>query len=103
MSITQPLIDRLLKDQRGACWKCGRDLYKGYHVHHACITRDKRFAKYLDQAENLLLICPRCHSNHGNLSNIKTRRQVWQWKKAHGYDMDKWQEDMNMKITDKFE
>jgi len=101
--ITQSTIDTLLKDQKGACWKCGRDLYGGYHVHHAVMGREIRFAKWLDMIENLLLICPRCHSNHGALSNLNTRRAAWKWKVEHGYDMKAWQESIPMKIRDIFE
>jgi hypothetical protein len=53
--------------------------------------------------ENLLLICPRCHANHGQLSNIETRKKAWKFKVEHGYDMSKWQESIPMLIKDRLE
>lgn len=101
--ITDAVITRLLRDQKGACWNCGRDLYGGYHVHHAVLTRDIRFAKWLDMIENLLLICPRCHQNHGRLSNIETRKKAWKFKCETGYDMKGWMDSIPMLIKDRFE
>jgi len=104
MTISQSIIDRLLKDQSGCCWKCGNDLYRtGFEVHHAVYTRDVRFSKWLDQIENLLLICPRCHSNHGILGNIETRRKAFKWKVEHGYLMKEWEMSIPFVVHDIFE
>lgn len=101
--ITDAVITILLRDQSGACWKCGRDLYGGYHVHHAIYTRDTRFSKWLDQVENLLLVCPRCHANHGILSKFETRKKALKWKIEHGYSMQKWLDGIPMLIKDRFD
>ena len=100
--IPQPLIDRLLKDQHGCCWKCGRGL-PPYETHHAVYTRDVRFQKWLDQIQNLLLICPKCHSNHGSLSNLNTRRAAFKWKCEHGYEMQEWEMSIPFVVHDRFE
>jgi len=101
--ITDAVISRLLRDQSGMCWKCGRDLYGGYECHHAVYSRDVRFQKYLDMAENLILLCKDCHFHHGQLLNIYTRRKVWQWKKEHGYLMDAWHWSIPMLIRDRLD
>lgn len=99
--ITQSTIDALLKDQRDHCWKCWCGI-PPYHVHHAIYTKDIRFKKWLDMENNLILLCPKCHANHGALSNIETRREVWEWKKKHGYEMDKWHESIPLLVKDIF-
>ena len=99
MTIASSTIARLLKDQRGVCWKCGRPI-PPYHVHHACMTRDIRFAKWLDQIFNLLLICPRCHANHGWLSKFETRKKAWKFKVEQGYDMKAWHDSIPMIVKD---
>jgi len=99
MSITQSTIGILLKDQSGACWKCGRSI-PPFEVHHAVYSRDMHFQKYLDMAENLILVCPYCHANHGALANFPTRKKVWQWKVEHGYEIKAWHEKLDMLIKD---
>ena len=54
--INQKIIDRLLRDQKGCCWKCGRSI-PPFEVHHAVYSRDMHFQKFLDMAENLILVC----------------------------------------------
>jgi rubrerythrin len=99
--ITQATIDRLYKEQKGVCPICGRALDQ-FHVHHAVFTRDVRFQKWLDMAENLQLICPRCHANHGRLSNFYARKKAWKAKVELGYDMEKWLESIPMIFKDRF-
>ena len=102
--ITQTVIDQLIKDQRGLCYICGRDLRRvGMQAHHAVYGREVRFAKYLDTIFNLVLLCPKCHNEHGRLSNIETRKKVWAWKVAKGYDMKAWADKLPMLIKDRFE
>jgi 5-methylcytosine-specific restriction endonuclease McrA len=104
MTITQSTIDRLMKEQKGVCCNCGRDLYNtGYHVHHCCYTRDVRFSKWLDQIFNLELICPKCHANHGRLSNLSARQKAWKRKIEMGYEMQKWADSIPMLVKDRFE
>lgn len=100
--ITQATIDQLLKEQKGDCPICGRALNE-YHVHHALITRDVRFQKWLDQPENLQLICPRCHANHGRLSNFYARKKAWKAKVELGYDLDAWYDSIPMRVKENFE
>jgi len=100
--ITQSTIDALLRDQKGACWKCGRSI-QAFEVHHSIYSRDVRFQKYLDMPENLILLCGDCHFHHGQLLNIYTRRKVWQWKKEHGYLMDAWHWSIPMRVKDNFD
>jgi 5-methylcytosine-specific restriction endonuclease McrA len=100
MAISQATIDRLLKDQHGACCNCGRDLYQGMEIHHAIYSRDTHFSKYLDQIENLVALCPKCHRNHGKLSNIEGRKKFWKMKVEHGYLMDEWHDSIPMLVKD---
>ena len=102
MTITQSIIDRLLRDQKGMCWKCGRPI-QAFEVHHSIYSRDVRFNKYLDMAENLILLCNQCHFHHGRLLNIYTRRKVWKWKVEHGYLMQEWHDKIPMLVKDKLE
>jgi len=101
MSIDQSVIDRLYREQKGTCQFCHRPI-PPYHVHHAVYSRDKRFSKFLDMPENLVLTCPACHAQHGKLSNIFMRCCVWSWKIDHNYDMKKWHENIPMFIKDNF-
>lgn len=71
-------------------------------MHHAIYTRDTRFSKWLDMPENLLLVCPRCHANHGALSKFETRKKAWKFKVERGYDMQKWQDSIPMIVKDIF-
>jgi 5-methylcytosine-specific restriction endonuclease McrA len=103
MTITQPTIDRLLKDQKGLCPLCGRDLYQGYHVHHAIYTRQAKFSKWLDSIQNLVLLCPRCHQNHGRLSNIEGRKRFFKLKIEQGYEMVEWERSIPFVVHDRFD
>jgi len=105
--ITQAVIDRLLRDQSGCCWKCGRDLYGGYHVHHGIYpkshTNFKKFIKWLSMIQNLFLVCPKCDHEHGYLSGYEMRRKGWADKIRWGYDMDSWNESIPMIEHDRFD
>lgn len=94
---------RLLKEQNGLCWICRKPLREDAHVHHAVISRDKRFAEWLDQPENLILVCSQCHGNHGRLSNYNTRKAVLDWKVKIGYQMREWLESIPMKVKERFD
>ena len=52
--------------------------------------------------ENLILVCPGCHANHGALANFFTRKKVWQWKVEHGYEIKAWHEKLDMLVKDNF-
>lgn len=102
--IHQSVIDQLIRDQHGLCLNCGRDLMnKGFHCHHAIYGRDVRFNKYLDMAENLVLLCEKCHAFHGRLTNLNARKRYWKWKVEHGYLMSEWNDSIPMKVKDRFE
>ena len=92
---------RLLKEQSSQCWVCKLPLTDG-HIHHAIISRDKRFADYLDQPENLIIVCPRCHGDHGKLSNWEMRCRVYSWKIDRGYDVDSWLASLPFRVKDRF-
>jgi len=100
MTITPATITRLLKEQHNTCANCWKSI-PPYHVHHAVYTRDKRI-KGLDDIENLQLLCPDCHSNHGYLSSWFGRCMAWTKKIDAGYDMDKWEKSLPMLIHDQF-
>jgi hypothetical protein len=99
--ISQSTIDRLLKDQQYTCELCWQHI-PPYHAHHAVYTKDKRFASYLDMPENLILLCPECHADHGKLSNWFMRCVIWSRKIDKGYDMVAWHEAIPMLIKDEF-
>lgn len=101
MTIAASTIQRLLKEQRNACWNCGRPL-KDWHVHHAVYGREKKFSKWLDMAENLFLVCRECHSRHGYLSCYFARCCAWTDKVNMGYDMEGWEKSIPMLIHDNF-
>lgn len=104
MTITQKIIDQLIKDQKNICINCGRDLYGGMCCHHAIYGRDIRFSRWLDMVENLIALCPHCHrSNHGRLTNIEQRKKFWKWKIEAGYDMVSWERSIPFVIHDRFE
>lgn len=100
MTIAQRVIDQLYTEQGGDCAVCHRPFTHQMQVHHACMTRDIRFAKWLDQIFNLLLICPRCHANHGWLSKFETRKKAWKFKVEQGYDMKAWHDSIPMIVKD---
>ena len=101
MTINQTIIDRLYREQRGICQFCARPI-PPFECHHAVYTRDIHFAKWLDMAENLVLVCPACHADHGKLSNLFMRWYVWSDKIDRGYDMEKWHLEIPMLLKDHF-
>lgn len=101
MSISQSLIDRLLKEQKNKCAACWRTI-PDFHVHHAIYTRNKNMP-FLDCAENLQLLCPTCHlEKHGYLSSWFGRCMAWTAKIEGGYEMEKWNDGLPMLIKDTF-
>jgi len=100
--ITQSVIDRLYREQKGTCQFCHRSI-PPYHCHHAVYGRDKRFSKFLDMPENLVLTCPACHVQHGMLSNLFMRSCIWNEKIDRGYDMKKWHDSIPMRAKDHFD
>lgn len=106
MGITQLTIDKLHEEQQGACALCGRPFTTDNpaQVHHAIYGRNKKFAKLLDQPHNLLLICQRCHSDHGHLSAWFQRNIFYNDKIRAGYSMAEWNENLKNAgmITDYF-
>ena len=100
MTITPSTITQLLKEQGNKCARCWRPI-PPHAVHHAVYTRDKR-VKELDDIQNLQLICPTCHSNHGRLSSWFMRCVAYSEKIDLGYDMAKWNKEMDMKVKDNF-
>lgn len=100
MTITPATINQLLKDQHNRCATCWRTI-PPHQVHHAVYTRDKRI-KELDSIENLQLLCPDCHSNHGYLSSWFGRCMAWTKKIDAGYDMNTWNTELPMLIKDRF-
>lgn len=102
MTIREQDVNRIYKEQKGQCWVCGKSLEQGYHVHHGVYTREARFVRWLDMAENLFLICPVCHEKHGYLTSKETRDLAWTYKLIKGYDMEKWHNKIPMLVKDRF-
>lgn len=102
--ITQRTIDKLYLEQRGGCAWCGRLFthVNPMQCHHAIYTRDKRFAKWLDASENLVLLCADCHANHGDMSSWFMRCHWWTHKLELGYPMEEWAESIPMIVKDNF-
>lgn len=100
--ISQSIIDRLYREQHGICQFCCRPI-PPFECHHAIYTRDKRFSKWLDSPENLILLCKNCHSNnHGRLTNFETRKKVYKYKIEKGYLMAEWEVSIPFVIHDNF-
>jgi len=98
---------KLLKEQKGKCLICGKRLSINQgHIHHAIYpkshTNYKKFQEFLDQPENLVIVCWKCHNKHGDLSNAGMRNHLFEYKKSKGYDMDNWNKNSPMKIKDRF-
>ena len=101
MTITPALIDRLLKDQHNKCAACHRTFDQHpYHVHHAIFpkgqTNYKKYRKWLDMSENLMLVCWICHQDHGRLTNNFRRDMFWSFKIDNGWDMQGWYDSIPM-------
>ena len=103
MSMIDPsTIDRLLKEQKNKCCNCWRTFDKyPYHVHHALIpkgqTNYKKFKKWLDMGENLMLVCPICDLQHGDLTNDFRRDIFWTFKIDNGWKMQEWYDSIPMR------
>lgn len=101
MTITPALIERLLKEQKNKCCNCYRTFDKHpYHVHHAVIpkgqTNYKKYRKWLDMGENLMLVCWICDQQHGDLTNKFMRDMFWTFKIDNGWDMQGWYDSIPM-------
>lgn len=101
--ITPSTRERVFHEQKGKCARCWRTFqsHEDLHAHHAVYTKDKRI-KELDMAENIVLVCPKCHSDHGYLSSWFARCQAWSEKIDLGYDMVAWEKSLPMLIHDEF-
>lgn len=102
MTIARRVIDQLYTEQGGVCAICNRKI-SDFHIHHAIYTRNKKFSKYLDVAENLVALCHKCHANHGWLSKFETRKKAWKFKVEQGYDMKAWHDSIPMIVKDKLD
>jgi len=103
MTITPATRERVFTEQRGKCATCWRHFqsHEEMHAHHCIYTRDKRMPE-LDEAPNIQLLCPDCHSNHGYLSSWFGRCMAWTAKIDAGYEMAAWNESLPMLIKDSF-
>jgi hypothetical protein len=76
------------------------------HAHHACIpkghTNYKKKMKLIDSPENIVLLCSLCHGNHGKLTNWYQRWSFFTDKLDHGYDMQKWLDDLDLRSGEYF-
>ncbi len=107
MTFSQSDIDRVMREQGYKCYCCGRPFDNSMDgrpdVHHGVVTRDKRFSKWLDVAENAIIIRHKCHTtDHGRLSNYETRKRVYEWKKQF-YDMEAWLDSIPMRSKERFD
>ena len=96
--------EQVFEEQNHKCWDCPRVFSKHDDMqrHHAVYTDDKRFSKWLDKAENIVLVCHKCHEKHGWLSCYMRRCMVWTYKVNLGYDMKSWHDSIPMLIKDRF-
>jgi len=96
--------ETVFKEQRGKCTRCGQSFasHDDMHAHHAVYTRMKGLEKWLDSEENIELVCPKCHADHGYLTSWFARYLAWSKKIDKGYDMEKWHAEIPMLIKDKF-
>ena len=101
------IIQRLIDDQSGKCATCWRLFDQTPpHLHHAIIpkghTNYKKFKKWLDMAENLILVCWICHQDHGDLTCYFQRLCFWSDKVNMGYDMRAWLDSIPMRDKEEF-
>ena len=96
--------ERVFKDQHGQCARCWRTFasHEDMHAHHAVYSRQKGLEKWLDTPENIVLLCQKCHADHGHLTAWFRRNMFWTAKINAGYDMLTWHENMPMLIKDHF-
>jgi len=70
------------------------------HAHHAIVPRAKtntrKHGNLLDAPENLVIVCWKCHEQHGVLSSYFMRLYFYSQKIDRGYDMEKWYAQLNM-------
>jgi 5-methylcytosine-specific restriction endonuclease McrA len=103
MTITRDLKQVLAMEQRFTCANIGcsqRVDGDTGHAHHAIVPRGKtntrKYGKLLDAPENLMIVCWKCHEQHGDLSGYFMRLYYYSWKIDHGYEMAEWYAQLNM-------
>ena len=90
--------EQVFKEQKGKCAKCPRTFasHDDMHGHHAIYGRDVKFSKWLDRAENIVLLCGDCHEwiHHKNGNSEFIRDCFWTDKIDLGYDMETWDKNI---------
>jgi hypothetical protein len=96
--------EHLFKQQKGQCAHCWRKFtsHEDMHAHHAVYSRMKGLEQWLDSVENITLLCPDCHANHGFHSSWFGRCLAWSKKIDAGFAMEKWHAEIPMLIKDNF-
>jgi len=100
--------EQVFKDQKGKCWSCWRTFnsHEDMHGHHCCIpkghTNYKKKMALIDSPENIVLLCSQCHGDHGKLTNWFSRWSFFTDKLDHGYDMQKWLDNLDLKSGEYF-
>ena len=96
--------ETVFAEQRKSCAVCKLPFtsHEDMHGHHAIYTRQKGLDKWLDTPENIVLLCQKCHADHGHLTAWFRRNMFWTAKIDAGYDMLTWHENMPMLIKDHF-
>ena len=97
--------ETVYQDQGGVCQVCKHPYGIDYLArHHAIYSRDKRFSKFLNSEENIVLLCVKCHggAKHGRLLHWMRRNMFWTDKIDQGYDMITWHDSIPMLEKDHF-
>lgn len=82
--------------KRTRCENCG--LVTATQLHHCIFRRDKRRPE-LDCGENLMPTCETCHMS-GEVDTPEARKTFWAAQIKRGYDMEKWYNNLSMKVKD---
>jgi len=98
---------RILREQGNVCWFCGKPIREDQgHWHHGVIPRGhtnyRKFAHWLDMAENGAIVCPECDARHGRMTSFRIRNKLFSQKIDQGYDMFGWLESIPMKAKENF-
>jgi hypothetical protein len=99
MTISQSTVDRI-RLEYPVCFRCHG---KAEEIHHCIYHRQKKFMKWLDMPENLIMLCRKCHNDKGYVGSYFFRWMVYCKKVEIGYPMKEWHDSIPMLIKDNFE
>ena len=72
---------------------------------HHCLYSKKKGVKQLNDAENLQLVCRKCHKYSGAAKTFENRIKFWEWSCGfYGAEhMKRWNESLPLKVKERYE